>query len=108
MWKRLEAENPQLKDNWRWQMLLMRSYYDTYTARRKVYEKSLEKEAMQVLAQAPELGANQAMAQALAIVNKADKDLHDAAMRQTIVDYLERSEERRVGKECRCRGEQWR
>src|SRR5690625_156311 len=89
MWKRLEAENPQLKDNWRWQMLLMRSYYDTYTARRKVYEKSLEKEAMQVLAQAPELGANQAMAQALAIVNKADKDLHDAAMRQTIVDYLE-------------------
>lgn len=89
MWSRLEAENPQLKDNWRWQMLLMRAYYDTYTARRKVYEKSLEKEAMKVLAQANTLGVNRAMDEALEIVNKGDTERHDPVMRQTIVDYLE-------------------
>lgn len=89
MWSRLEAENPQLKDNWRWQMLLMRAYYDTYTARRKVYEKSLETEAMKVLAQANTLGVNRAMDEALEIVNKGDTERHDPVMRQTIVDYLE-------------------
>src|SRR5699024_1833261 len=46
MWSNLEAQHPELKDNWRWQMLLMRAYYDTYTARRKAYEKALEREAM--------------------------------------------------------------
>lgn len=70
-------------------MLLMRAYYDTYTARRKVYEKSLEKEAMKVLAQANTLGVNRAMDEALEIVNKGDTERHDPVMRQTIVDYLE-------------------
>lgn len=89
MWNRLEKEHPELKNNWRWQMLLMRAYYDTYTARRKAYEKGLEEEAMQVLAKAPEMGAARAMDEALKIVNKGDTELQEPGMRQTIVDYLE-------------------
>src|SRR5699024_5717774 len=85
----LEAQHPELKDNWRWQMLLMRAYYDTYTARRKAYEKALEREAMKVLAEALDIGAGKEMDEALEIVNKGDTELQYPVMRQAIVDYLE-------------------
>ena len=71
-WKQLESENPQLAGNWRWQMLVLRAYYDTYQRRRKIYEQRLEKQANAVLAQAGSLGAGKAMDQALDIVRKAD------------------------------------
>ncbi len=51
-WQNLELKNPGLKDNWRWQQLVMRCYYDTYTRRRKLYEQALEKKANAVLEKA--------------------------------------------------------
>ncbi len=85
----LEQKHPELKGNWRWQQLVMRSYYDAYVRRRKIYEQNLEKEANQILAKAQQLGADQAMAEALELVNKADKEPVSPELRQTIFDYCE-------------------
>ena len=88
-WQNLELKNPQLKNNWRWQQLVMRCYYDTYDRRRKFYEQDLEKKANEVLKKANVIGADKAMDDALQIVNEADKNLIDPSMRQKIVDYCD-------------------
>jgi len=88
-WQQLEKAYPQLQNNWRWQMFVLRAYYDTYVRRRKIYEQGLEKEANQILAQAPFIGAEKAMQQALDKVNEADRSNPSAAIRQKIVDYCE-------------------
>ncbi len=88
-WQNLEAKHPELKGNWRWQQLVMRSYYDTYVKRRKIYEQNLEKDANQILAQAPKKGSDNAMQQAIDVVNKADKEPISPELRKKIVDYCE-------------------
>ena len=88
-WKELEASNPQLSDNWRWQMLVLRAYYDTYVRRRKINETNLEKEANKVMLQVDELGSEVVMKKALEIVNKADTEPIEQEMKQVIVDYSE-------------------
>jgi hypothetical protein len=88
-WQNLESKHPELKGNWRWQQLVMRSYYDTYTRRRKIYEQNLEKEANKVLDIAGVIGSDKAMEGALALVNKADKELVSPELRQKIVDYCD-------------------
>ncbi len=70
LWQRLEAKAPQLSGNWRWQMNLVRAYYDAYTRHRLIYERNLEQEANTILAQAPVLGASAAMKQALEVLNR--------------------------------------
>jgi hypothetical protein len=73
-WKSMEANaTPQLTDNWRWQILLLRAYYDTYTRRRLIYEQDLEKRANTILAKAPKLGADKAMSLAWEVLEKAEK-----------------------------------
>ena len=47
-WKKLETENPHLADNWRWQQLVMRAYYDAYIQQRQAYEKRLETQAYEI------------------------------------------------------------
>ena len=86
-WKKLESQHPELTANWRWQLLVMRCYYDTYTRRRKIYEKGLEKEANILLANARLSGSQKAMTDALAIVNKADSEPVDPAIRKKVVAY---------------------
>lgn len=88
-WKQLERENPQLAENWRWQMLELRAYYDTYQRRRKIYEQGLEKQANSLLAQAKLIGADKAMDHALAIVNKADSEPVAQGLHAKIVQYCE-------------------
>jgi len=88
-WQNLETKHPELKGNWRWQQLVMRSYYDTYVKRRKAYEQNLEKEANQILALAGKTGAENAMKEALNIVNKADKEPVSPELREKIVYYCE-------------------
>lgn len=83
-WKGLETANPALKNNWRWQILLLRANYDTYTRRRLVYEQSLEKQANHVLSQASELGTEKAMNEALALINRADQQNCAPELRQKI------------------------
>lgn len=73
LWEKLETENPGLKDNWRWQQLIMRAYYDAYIQDRLAYERGLETEAYKILAKAGEIGADKAMADAMDTVQKADR-----------------------------------
>jgi hypothetical protein len=86
-WKTLEAANPGLKLNWRWQMLLLRAYYDQYTRIRLISEQELEKQANEVLLQANAGNVHEMMDKALAIVNKADLQPVDKAIRAHL-DYL--------------------
>ncbi len=88
-WQNLESKNPQLKNNWRWQQLMMRCYYDTYDRRRKFYEQHLEKKANEVLGKATVVGADKAMDEALQIVNEAETKSIYPELRQRIVDYCD-------------------
>lgn len=72
-WKNLENQHPELTQNWRWQMLLLRSNYDTYTRRRLIYEQGLETRANALLANADSNNLTPVMDSALAIVNLADE-----------------------------------
>lgn len=86
-WKTLEAANPGLKGNWRWQMLLLRAYYDQYTRLRLISEQELEKQANKILLRASESNVNEIMNEALAVISKADKEPVDKEIRQHL-DYL--------------------
>ena len=71
LWQTLEARAPELAGNWRWQLCLLRAYYDAYTRHRLLEESALELEANGALEQAPERGAGPAMDAALAILRRA-------------------------------------
>ena len=88
-WKKLEAENPQLAGNWRWQQLVMRAYYDAYIQQRHLYEKDLEAQANILLASARTTGADKAMDKALALVQKADHEFVAQDLKQKAVQYLD-------------------
>jgi len=88
-WKKLESENPQLAPNWRWQQLVMRAYYDAYIQERNSYEKNLEVQANTLLANARTIGADKAMDEALALVQKADKEFVAQDLKQKAVQYLD-------------------
>ncbi|MDR2775678.1 MAG: hypothetical protein LBC19_13240, partial [Tannerella sp.] len=89
-WKNLEAKHPEMKNNWRWLLLVMRSYYDYYTQQRKFYEQQLEKEATAILRMAETIGADNAMEQALAVVRKADTEPVNRDLSEKIHQYCER------------------
>lgn len=75
MWRALEESDPEMKGDWRrcpgkWRlnMHLFRAHYDAYTRARLLHETALEDEVMSVLSRAGEIGADKAMAQALAVL----------------------------------------
>ena len=88
-WKKLEAENPQLASNWRWQQLVMRAYYDSYIQERNSYEKDLEVQANTLLLNARTIGADKAMDEVLALVQKADSEFVAQDLKQKAVKYLD-------------------
>lgn len=85
-WKKLESDHPALKKNWRWQMLLLRAYYDTYTRRRLLYEESLEQQANSVLSGVQKENIQTLMDTVLAIMNKADTQPIAPELRKRIED----------------------
>ena len=89
LWKKMELENPNLADNWRWQQLVMRAYYDAYVQDRLTYEKDLEVEAYKILAQANTIGADKAMNEALAYVQKADSEFVSQDLKAKVFQYAE-------------------
>ncbi len=89
LWKILETENPQQAGNWRWQQLVMRAYYDAYVQQRQAYEKELENQAYEILATAKTIGAEKAMTDALAILNKADTEPVAQELKQKVVQYCD-------------------
>ncbi len=72
LWGQLEKRKPRLKDNWRWQLCLLRANYDAYIRHRQMYETQLEDEANAGMAQARKIGAEAAMSAARAILRKAE------------------------------------
>lgn len=88
-WKNLELKNPQLATNWRWQLLVLRAYYDTWVKRRKIFEQNLEKKANLILQNSKNIGADKAMEQALNIVNKPDYEPFEPDLKKKITEYCE-------------------
>ncbi len=65
LWQHLEKQAGDLENSWRWQLCLLRAYYDAYTRHRLLYESELERQANGLLARAPGSGADAAMVSAL-------------------------------------------
>jgi hypothetical protein len=82
LWRQLENKKPELRDNWRWQLCLLRANYDAYIRHRQMYELKLEDEANDIMAEAKTRGADAAMDAALEVFKRAEtqpcrKDLRD-------------------------------
>ncbi|MEO5978376.1 MAG: hypothetical protein ABIS36_18590 [Chryseolinea sp.] len=88
-WKTLESENPSLEKNWRWQMNLLRAYYDAYTRERFIYETQLEKQVNKNLLEASTIGADAAMKEANAILLKAETEPLMMDVRAHIIELCE-------------------
>jgi hypothetical protein len=71
LWQELERKAPELRGNWRWQLCLLRAYYDAYTRQRLIHESELERQANQILGDAPTRGTDAAMDAALAKLQNA-------------------------------------
>ena len=71
LWQQLEAKAPFLSGNWRWQLCLLRAYYDAYTRHRLLNEVALERESNRLLATASTRGAEAAMAAAASVLQQA-------------------------------------
>ncbi len=88
-WKILEAKNPLLQKNWRWQMNLLRAYYDEYTRKRFIYETTLEKETVAVLSNSEKIGSGKAIDSALSILSKATQKPILPQVHKRIIDLCE-------------------
>lgn len=89
LWQGLETGNPGLRDNWRWQQLIMRAHYDAYIQDRSAYEKKLESEAYEILKAAPEMGTEEAIEKALAHMQKADNEPISQHLKTKVFEYAE-------------------
>jgi hypothetical protein len=85
LWQSLEAKVPHLRENWRWQLCLLRAYYDAYTRHRLIYESGLEREANAALSEAGTLGVEAAMDKALAVLKRADTARCRSELRARVV-----------------------
>ena len=85
LWQQLEAEHPELKDNWRWQMFVVRAYYDAYTRARLFRETALEEQANALLSQQEGRTPSQAMREALNILEQVDTEPTRPDLRKRIV-----------------------
>ena len=86
LWQKLEAKTPELRDNWRWQLCLLRAYYDAYIRQRLINETALERAANEALATAPSRGTHTAMDAALAILKRAESQPIKLDWRKRIED----------------------
>ena len=88
-WRDLERAAPDLENNWRWQMCLLRANYDAYVRRRLLNETTLENEADAVMARAAETGSGGAMEKATAILERAATQPVSAGLRARIVELCD-------------------
>ncbi len=83
-WQDMEGKVPrEVLDNYRFQMGLLRAYYDAYIRRRLIYETELEREAREVLASSPARGS-------LFVLGRAEEILRRAEREPVAQDYKER------------------
>jgi len=80
-WRDLEKNvGDEVRSNYRFEMGLIRAYYDAYIKRRLIHETELEATAMDILRSAPEIGC-------LTAIKKAERTLQRAKRRPVAVDY---------------------
>ncbi|MHC4389473.1 MAG: hypothetical protein ACYSX1_12830, partial [Planctomycetota bacterium] len=80
-WRTLEKNVPDsVKNNYRFQMGLMRAYYDAYIKRRLIYETQLEARAIDILRTESQTGS-------LKAIQKAEKTLQRAKKKPVAADY---------------------
>ncbi len=85
LWKALEDDaDDALLANWRFQECLLRAYYDHYTRLRLLKANAIEERACAVLRKASEVGAEQAIATARAILGEPDQDDHTDTLKARI------------------------
>jgi hypothetical protein len=89
LWQQMETENPELGKSWRWNEALLRAYYDAYIYHRRRYELALEQDAMSVLAQASDIGSEESMQEATAILLRAETDPVQPALRARVEELCE-------------------
>lgn len=85
LWQRLEKQAPELETNWRWQMCLVRAYYDAFVRRKLLNENQLEDQANLLLSRAEQDGAEAAMSGAAAILDRATPESIAPELRTRIV-----------------------
>ncbi|MBN1506639.1 MAG: hypothetical protein JW955_07325 [Sedimentisphaerales bacterium] len=88
-WQTLEAKAPELKDNWRWQLCLLRSVYDAHVRRRLLYETQLEEQANAALARARAIGPEKAMDEARRILDRATTEPAAPELRRRVVELCD-------------------
>jgi len=88
-WRTLEAQTPELKNNWRWQLCLLRSFYDACVRRRLLYETQLEQEANASLARAREIGIEKAMNDAQRVLDRATTEPAAPELRRRVVELCD-------------------
>ena len=89
-WQELEQEHEKsLRGNWRWEMCLLRTYYDADVRQRQIFESGLEDQVNLVLANAGKHGANATMVKAQDILQLADTDRPHSKLRGRIVELCE-------------------
>jgi hypothetical protein len=94
-WQDMEKNAPdEVLSNFRFQMGLLRAYYDAYIYRRLIYETELEQKALEILSQAAEKGTNYAIPEAKAVLLQAQNNPVMPELRQrcfALADSLFRS-----------------
>ena len=74
-WQRLEEQAPDcILSNYRFQMGLIRAYFDAYVQRRLVFETDLEMQARDILSAAKEIGADKAIKSARSVLAKSSEN----------------------------------
>ncbi len=89
-WQNLEKTAPnKILSNYRFQMCLIRAYYDAYIQRRLIYETEIQRQVMAVLSQASESGALTAISQARAILIRSRENTPAPALRKRCFDLAD-------------------
>jgi hypothetical protein len=88
LWRDLDSRT-RLRDNWRWQMCLLRANYDAHVRHRLIYESGLEDQANEALAEAPTRGADAVVETALGILKRAETERRRPELRERIEELCE-------------------
>lgn len=89
LWQKLEKNRPELKGDWRWEMLLTRAYYDAYQRERLARETAVEQEAYGALAPKEGLLPTEAMKNALAILGRSEVEPVRPDLRKRLVELFD-------------------
>jgi hypothetical protein len=88
-WQDLERRLAGTRTNWRFDLHLLRAYYDAYTRQRTIYERDLERQALARLGDAPRIGPPAALAQAREILNRAISHPQHKELRDRVVELCQ-------------------